>query len=279
MNLLLIGIGGSALGPQFVSRALGQPGKDKPAAQLTLAWVLYGNDKGTKNMVVIPYKDRLELFSKYLQQLLMESLGKEKDLEGKTVRQGISVVGNKGSADQHSYIQQLRDVLDSYFLTFIEVLQDRQAPSMEAEPNTTSGDYLIGFLLGTRQALFEKDRESLTLTVRNVTPFSVGVLIALFERAVGFYASLIDINVYNQPGVEAGKKATSAVINLELEILQFLSKDKGAAYTVERISEGIHKPDEIETVFKICERLSANPFRGVQKKTGKNPFDVIYQQA
>jgi glucose-6-phosphate isomerase len=276
MNLLLIGIGGSALGPQFVSRALGQPGKDKPATQLTLAWVFAGNGKGTKNMVVIPYKDRLELFSKYLQQLLMESLGKEKDLEGKTVRQGISVFGNKGSADQHSYIQQLRDILDNYFLTFIEVLQD---PSMEVEPNTTLGDYLIGFLLGTRQALFEKDRESLTLTVRNVTPFSVGVLIALFDRAVGFYASLININAYNQPGVEAGKKAASAVINLELEIFQFLSKDKGAAYTVERISEGIHKPDEIETVFKICERLSANPSRGIQKKTGKNPFDAIYQQA
>jgi glucose-6-phosphate isomerase len=279
MNLLLIGIGGSALGPQFVFRALGQPGKDNPAAQLALAWVFAGNGKGTKNMVVIPYKDRLELFSKYPQQLLMESLGKEKDLEGKTVRQGISVFGNKGYADQHSYIQQLIDVLDNYFLIFIEVLQDRQAPSMEVEPNTTSGDYLIGFLPGTRQALFEKDRESLTLTLRNVTPFSVGVLIALFDRAVGFYASLININAYNQPGVEAGKKAASAVINLELEIFQFLSKDKGAAYTVERISEGIHKPDEIETVFKICEPLYANPSRGIQKKTGKNPFDAIYQQA
>jgi glucose-6-phosphate isomerase len=96
---------------------------------------------------------------------------------------------------------------------------------------------------------------------------------------VGFDASLINISAYNQPGVEAGKKAASAVINLELEILQFLSKDKGAAYTVEWISEGIHKPDEIETVFKICEHLSANPSRGIQKKAGKNPFEVIYQQA
>jgi len=250
-----------------------------PAAQLALAWFFAGNGKGTKNMVVIPFKDRLELFSKYLQQLLMESLGKEKDLDGKIVRQGISVFGNKGSTDQHSYIQQLRDGLDNYFLIFIEVLQDRQAPSMEVEPYTTSGDYLIGFLLGTRQALFEKDRESLTLTVRNVTPFSVGVLIALFERAVGFYASLVKINAYNQPGVEAGKKAASAVIHLELEILQFLSKNNVAALTVEQISEGIHKPDEIETLFKICDHLSANPSRGIQKKAGKNPFDATYQQS
>ena len=228
-------------------------------------------------MVVIPYKDRLELFSKYLQQLLMESLGKERDLDGKIVRQGISVFGNKGSTDQHSYIQQLRDGLNNFFLTFIEVLNDRQTPSIEVDPNTTSGDYLIGFFLGTRQALFENDRESLTLTVRDVTPFSVGMLIALFERAVGFYASLININAYHQPGVEAGKKAASAVIALELDILHLLNKNKGVAYTVESISEGIHKPDEIETVFKICEHLSANPSRGVRKTPGKNPFDASYQ--
>src|SRR5688572_26597989 len=54
-----------------------------PAAQLALMWYWAGNGKGTKNLVVLPYKDRLELFSKYLQQLIMESLGKELDLNGK----------------------------------------------------------------------------------------------------------------------------------------------------------------------------------------------------
>ena len=65
-----------------------------------------------------------------------------------------------------------------------------RSTSLMVEPNVTSGDYLHGFYLGTRQALAEKGRESITITVKEVSPFAVGMLIALFERAVGLYASL-----------------------------------------------------------------------------------------
>lgn len=82
---------------------------NNPAMQLALAWHHEGNGKGDRDMVVLPYKDSLVLFSKYLQQLIMESLGKAEDLDGKTVNQGIAVYGNKGSTDQHAYVQQLRD--------------------------------------------------------------------------------------------------------------------------------------------------------------------------
>ena len=51
--------------------------------------------KGRRDMVVLPYRDRLEVFSRYLQQLVMESLGKRLDRDGKTVNQGIAVYGNK----------------------------------------------------------------------------------------------------------------------------------------------------------------------------------------
>src|SRR5438045_5228517 len=73
-----------------------------PAALLALMWFYATDGRGAKDMVVLPYKDRLLLFSRYLQQLVMESLGKEKDLDGKTVNQGIAVYGNKGSTDQHA---------------------------------------------------------------------------------------------------------------------------------------------------------------------------------
>src|SRR5262249_33961912 len=62
-----------------------------PAALIAASWYFIGEGRGTKDMVVLPYKDRLELFSRYLQQLVMESLGKEKDLDGKVVNQGIAV--------------------------------------------------------------------------------------------------------------------------------------------------------------------------------------------
>src|SRR5437588_11411032 len=97
-------------------------------------WHYAGNGRGETAMVILPYKDRLELFSKYLQQLVMESLGKEKDLDGNVVHQGIAVYGNKGSTDQHAYVQQLRDGVNNFFVTFIEVLKDRNGKSMEVDP-------------------------------------------------------------------------------------------------------------------------------------------------
>ncbi len=188
--------------------------QQNPAAKMALMWFYAGNGKGTKNMVVLPYKDRLELFSKYLQQLIMESLGKQLDLDGGVAEQGLTVLGNKGATDQHSFIQQLRDGMNDFFVTFIEVLRDRPGVSMEVEKDVTSGDYLSGFLQGTRQALHQNGRESMTLTIAEVSPFTIGVLIALFERTVGLYARLINVNAYHQPGVEAGKKAAGNVIIL-----------------------------------------------------------------
>jgi len=249
--------------------------KANPSAQLALMWHYVGNGKGSKDMVILPYKDRLELFSRYLQQLVMESLGKEKDLDGKIVNQGIAVYGNKGSTDQHAYIQQLRDGVNNFFVTFIEVLQDRNAPSFFVEENVTSGDYLSGFFLGTRQALHEKGRENITLTLTDVSPFSVGVLIALFERAVGLYASLVNVNAYNQPGVEAGKKAAGAVLSLQLKIVAHLKKTKNAS-TVHQIAGAISSSD-VESVFKICEHLSTNPDRQIRKASGKTPSETTYQ--
>ena len=99
------------------------------------------------------------------------------------------------------------DGLNNFFVTFVEVMCDESNSSIMVEPEVTSGDFLHGFYLGTRQALAEKGRESITITVKDVSPFTIGMLIALFERAVGLYASLININAYHQPGVEAGKKA------------------------------------------------------------------------
>jgi len=244
--------------------------KANPAAQLALMWYYIGKGKGAKNMVVLPYKDRLELFSKYLQQLIMESLGKKKDLDKKVVKQGLTVLGNKGSTDQHSYIQQLRDGLNNFFVTFIEVLRDRNGASLAVEPQVTSGDYLSGFFLGTRAALYESGRESITLTVNELSAFSVGALIALFERTVGLYALLINVNAYHQPGVEAGKKAATEVIVLQKKILSFLARHPAEA-TADEIAAGIGKPLAAETVYKICRHLSANPDRGLQQVAGGSP--------
>jgi glucose-6-phosphate isomerase len=251
--------------------------KSNPAALLALAWFSSGNGKGTKNMVVLPYKDSLQLFSKYLQQLVMESLGKELDLNGKVVNQGICVFGNKGSTDQHSYIQQLRDGLNDFFVIFIEVLKDQSSEPLFTESDATSGDFLEGFYLGTRFALADNGRESLTITVKEVSPKTVGLLIALFERAVGYYASLVNINAYHQPGVEAGKKAAETVIEIQRQILKLLRTSLNQTFSITEIASAIERKDEIETVFKTCEHLAANPSHKILKESVKGVFDARYK--
>ncbi len=229
--------------------------RTNPSALLALAWYSAGNGKGEKDMVVLPYKDRLLLFSRYLQQLIMESLGKEKDLDGKIVHQGIAVYGNKGSTDQHAFVQQLRDGVANFFVTFIEVLQDRQGPSPEVEPGVASGDYLSGFLQGTRSALYDNGRDSVTVSIPEVNPKTVGALIALYERAVSFYASLVHINAYHQPGVEAGKKAAASVLELQRQVLSALSVQP---LSLSELAWKAGQPEQIETIYKIVRHLDAN---------------------
>jgi glucose-6-phosphate isomerase len=231
--------------------------KSNPAALLALAWYYAGNGKGEKDMVVLPYKDSLLLFSRYLQQLVMESLGKEKDLDGNVVYQGIAVYGNKGSTDQHAYVQQLREGVPNFFATLIEVLEDRSSASPEVEPGITTGDYLSGFLQGTRQALYENHRDSITVTIPQVNPRTVGALIALYERAVGLYASLVNVNAYHQPGVEAGKKAAATILELQSQVVGILHKEK-APLTLAQIAEKLGSPDKIESIYIIIRHLHAN---------------------
>jgi len=250
-----------------------------PAALLALAWYHATGGCGKKDMVILPYKDGLHFFPKYLQQLVMESLGKEKDLDGQIVNQGISVYGNKGSTDQHAYVQQLREGINNFFVTFIEVLNDREGRSLVLDGKVTSGDYLNAFLQGTRSALSEKGRESVTLTIEKIDARSVGALIALYERAVGFYASLVHVNAYHQPGVEAGKKAAGLVIELQTKALAFLKKEKGKSFTSEEIASAIGAPEEVEMVFKLLEHASANMDHPIKKIPADPPFRSRYQYA
>ncbi|MDA7888688.1 glucose-6-phosphate isomerase [Akkermansiaceae bacterium] len=226
---------------------------DNAALQLALAWYHEGNGKGERDMVVLPYKDSLVLFSKYLQQLIMESIGKSEDLDGKTVNQGLAVYGNKGSTDQHAYVQQLRDGLHNFFATFIEVRKGRANRSIPVDGVNTSADYLQGFLRGTRSALYENGRHSVTISIDEVSPTTLGYLIALFERAVTFYASLVNINAYHQPGVEAGKAAATTFLELLNAVRGHLTAYNKTAHDI-----ATEISSDPENVFHALVHLSNN---------------------
>ena len=221
---------------------------------LALSWYSAGGGHGKKDMVILPYKDRLELFGRYLQQLIMESLGKELNRSGIQVFQGIAVYGNKGSTDQHAYVQQLRDGIDNFFATFIEVREASREPLIEVEEGVTSSDFLQGFLRGTRKALTDRGRESLTLSIPTTDARRMGALVAAYERAVSFYASLVDINAYHQPGVEAGKKAAAEFLKSVTRVRATVTP--GITMTARDIANSTGL--DAEDVYHILTHLAAN---------------------
>lgn len=250
--------------------------KTNPAALLALMWHYAGNGCGERNMVVLPYADRLLLLGRYLQQLVMESLGKSHDRAGREVRQGLTVFGNKGSTDQHAYVQQLRDGRNDFFVTFVQVLTQRDARSIALESDVTSADYLNSFLLGTREALNESGRESITLTLDRLDAFHLGALIALFERAVGLYAELINVNAYDQPGVEAGKKSAAFMLSLQREALSLLRGHGDGAMSCAEVAEALGRPEAAELIFHVLEHAAANPDRPVKCVGEVSPAERRY---
>jgi len=254
-----------------VTRA-GSPAAN-PAALLATAWYVAGHGKGLRDMVVLPYRDRLEVFSRYLQQLVMESLGKRLDRGGTVVHQGLAVYGNKGSTDQHAYVQQLRDGLDNFFVTFIEALDD--PADLQPVEGERPEDYLEGFLQGTRTALTESGRQNLTITLRRFDERSLGALVALFERAVGIYAELVNINAYDQPGVEAGKKAAAVVLELQAKLESLLAD--GQPRSLEAIAEALEAPSA-EPVYWALRHLCANPRGYVAEGDWGRPASLMVRQ-
>ena len=84
-------------------------------------------------------------------------------------------------------------------------------------------------------------------------------MIAMYDRTVGYYASLVGINAYHQPGVEAGKKAAAQVIELQKQLLEKF--DSGAAkggLSASEFGAQIGCPQESETIYKILEHLASN---------------------
>jgi glucose-6-phosphate isomerase len=114
----------------------------------------------------------------------------------------------------------------------------------------------------------------MTITVRRVDARTIGALIALFERAVGFYASLIRINAYNQPGVEAGKKAAAGVLALQAKTQEALSN---SPQTAVQIADAIGAETSAESVYLVLEHLAAN---GHAKMTrSADPGDTTFTRS
>ena len=227
-----------------------------PAMMLSAMWYIAGAGKGDRNMVIVPYSDRLVLLSRYLQQLVMESLGKELDLDGKVCHQGLNVFGNKGGTDAHAFIQQLNDGRDDFFATFIELLADAQ--KIDLGDGKVMGDYLHGFCAGLTEALRSKNRQTISIKIPQLTVFELGMIIALYERAVAIYAEFININAFHQPGVQAYKLAANGELELKSKLDEALKSMANFTGDAAAIAQAAGVPEQAAAVEGWLRRMAAN---------------------
>ena len=231
---------------------------ENPAMLMAHYMLVQSEEHNKHHMVVLPYKDKLDLWGKFLQQLFMESLGKTLETESGTRYSGLSIFGNKGTTDQHSYVQQLLAGHNDFFAVFIKVLHEKgQAVDIAVEDGgITMGDYLLAFSHGTMNAMKARKRECMGITMDRLDPFSLGGLIALFERIVGYIAAYVGINAYDQPQVEEGKRSAKAIIQLQKKLNDMLAEPTPLV-DIAAIKKGF-APEEYHVVYYLLLHMREN---------------------
>jgi glucose-6-phosphate isomerase len=199
-----------------------EPDVWKNPAHLGAALQVLYMKKGRNISVMMPYIDALKYFADWYAQLWAESLGKRCDREGRTVYCGQTPVKALGVTDQHSQLQLYTEGPEDKVVTFIgteEYRADVYIPN--AYPDLAGISFLGGHTLkdlihaeqfSTEYALYKAGRPSQTVWLPEVSADSVGQLIAYYEVQTAFAGELLNINAFDQPGVEEGKNATYAML-------------------------------------------------------------------
>ncbi|WZL81628.1 glucose-6-phosphate isomerase [Vallitaleaceae bacterium 9-2] len=177
--------------------------------------------QGKNISIVMAYADGLKYIADWYAQLWAESLGKKFDLDGKVVNVGQTPVKALGATDQHSQVQLYAEGphdkvvlfmgVDNYRseITIPEIYGD--VPNLGFLGGATHNKLIQTEQMATEYALFKAEQTNMTLTVPQINEFTVGQILYMFEVATGFAGELMNINAFDQPGVEEGKNATYAM--------------------------------------------------------------------
>lgn len=195
--------------------------QDNPALMFALLHVL-GMRKGLGVSVMMPYADSLKYIADWYAQLWAESLGKRYGRDGGEVYAGQTPVKSLGVTDQHSQIQLYTEGPFDKIVTFLEVEKfgsDLAIPAalgyiedLQFLAGRTFGQLLAAERSATEYALCKAGRPNMTITLPEVSAYTVGALLYFFEMATAYAGEILDINAFDQPGVEEGKKATFALM-------------------------------------------------------------------
>jgi glucose-6-phosphate isomerase len=192
-----------------------------PAALGAMANFLCAS-KGKNITVMMPYAQRLRDVADWFRQLWAESLGKRVDRTGAVVNVGTTPVKALGATDQHSQVQlYIEGAFDKLFDFLAVERYPVETPIPTAYPDLEGVSYLGGHtfaeLIAAEQratgiALAEAGRPNMTHTLPEINAFTLGQLFMLLEMQTAIAGELYNINAFDQPGVEAGKVATYALL-------------------------------------------------------------------
>ncbi|MDF1808182.1 MAG: glucose-6-phosphate isomerase [Phycisphaerales bacterium] len=190
-----------------------------PGAMLALLLVELGTRKGKSNHVLMPYANSLKLLGDWYSQLWAESLGKKYDKEGETVFTGFTPISALGTTDQHSQVQLYREGPNDKVIGFVEVedFADDQGLTIPTGMGVEAIEYLEGKRMvdllnaekrATEYALIDSQRPNYTIKMPKIDAHHVGEFISLWQIATAYAGLMLNIDAYDQPAVETGKKAT-----------------------------------------------------------------------
>ncbi|MCX5750163.1 MAG: glucose-6-phosphate isomerase [Candidatus Saganbacteria bacterium] len=185
--------------------------KDNPAYLYALLHTVLYQKRGINIAVMMPFADQLETFADWYVQLLAESLGKKYNKQGLVINTGRTPIPSVGPSDLHSTQQNNIEGEYNKAITFIRV----EKPAIDLTIPHESNDYLADKQMsvvgdasqrGTEFALLSEGRPNCTISLPELTPYTLGQLIFFFEIATAMEGELLGVNTYDQPGVEGYKK-------------------------------------------------------------------------
>lgn len=199
--------------------------------------------KGKNISVLMPYADSLKYMADFYCQLWAESLGKAVDLNGKTVHVGQTPAKALGVTDQHSQVQLYTEGPFDKVVTFLAVDDFRTTVVISDDKDVNACDFLKGHTLNelinaerkaTEFALKKANRMNFTVYLPQVNEETVGELLMYFMYQTAFAGAMLNIDTFNQPGVEEGKKATFAMLGRS-----------GYEAKLAEVNAAVHKKDYI----------------------------------
>ena len=209
-------------GAAYMDGICNEPAVRKNPAYLLATLQYIAMQRGMNISVLMPYADSLKYMADWYAQLWAESLGKRVDRSGRSVHVGQTPVKALGVTDQHSQVQLYTEGPFDKVVTFLGVERYRtetripqgyaDIPDVSFLSGHTQNELIKAEQSATAYALMKSGHPSNTITLPEVNAFTVGELLYLFEVMTAFAGELLDINAFDQPGVEEGKNATYALL-------------------------------------------------------------------